>query len=302
MRLWFFLIASVLTAPFITVSSSEAQTISCDTDCNDRCKIGSTPWGDIIEPLCKSDCEIKKVVACEARVPVPTPIPPAPGPAACGQIFENTTGSAVAACSNWDGRLDDQHIIQNAVQALIARGFLSPADFAGVEMRWCPHFVGEGIAPRQNRIYLHADKKQLPFPKLANLLAHEIFHITQYRRMGGSNFACTYSQQFVACGGCQDERHPLEKEAYDFGDRVEAAFLANPSVPLPAPPVPSPYPSPVPPRGPSWVPPPPVPRVASQCVVGYGPNDWCRLGQPVAIGGGCWCPTPWGGFLTGIAR
>jgi hypothetical protein len=131
--------------------------------------------------------------------------------------------------------------------------------------------------------------KVAPFNELVALVAHEIFHIRQYRQMGDANFGCEYSREFVRCGRCQDRNNGLERPAYDFGDRVLQMLSTAPPTSEPVPPPPQ-------------APPPPRPPAARQCVVGPGPNDWCWLSQPGVAGGSCWCPSPYGGFFTGIAR
>jgi hypothetical protein len=76
------------------------------------------------------------------------------------------------------------------------------------------------MAPDRGRIYLDAATKSSGPKEIATLLAHEMKHIRQYRENGTDDFKCTYSQQYVGCGGCQDRRHQLEREAYEFVDSI----------------------------------------------------------------------------------
>jgi hypothetical protein len=232
----------VSVVPFVGLliglsSTAETQFTSCDTSCDDSCRISLPFGGSVVEPACKSSCEVHKAAACKVGTPVPNPIPPVPGPAVCGQPFEQITGLAIARCSNWDGRLDDQFMIDRSVQMLIQAGIIPANEFAGVQLRWCPLSNANGLAPQRNRVYLDINQKNVPPASLAALIAHEMTHIRQYRRMGYSDFACTYSRQFLGCQGCQDRGLPLEREAYDFEDQV-AAQLQN--VPSPNPPPPPP--------------------------------------------------------------
>lgn len=78
--------------------------------------------------------------------------------------------------------------------------------------------VAAHITPTSSEILLHSNIKRYPFDdiRVASTLAHEMVHIQQFRRMGSGNFKCTYAQQYIECAGCQNERHPLEREALQF--------------------------------------------------------------------------------------
>jgi len=146
---------------------------------------------------------------------------------ACGAIFQTITGTAIARCSNYSGRMNDQRLIQSAKQTLIDSGIVSAREFSGVQIRWCPHLGGgEGLAADRGRIYLDTSAKNYEHEKLAALLAHEMTHIRQYHRLGTDSFKCKYSQQYTSCGGCQDRGHPMEREAYDYEDRVYNQLVA----------------------------------------------------------------------------
>lgn len=139
---------------------------------------------------------------------------------ACTIPYQTLTNAVIARCSNWGGRLDDQHIIQQAKQSLINAGIFAPHEFNGVQIRWCPLSGAHGMAPDRGKIYLDTSAKNKNRNALAALLAHEMKHIQQYRRMGTDRFKCIYSEKYIGCGGCQDRGHTLEREAYDFEDNV----------------------------------------------------------------------------------
>jgi len=139
---------------------------------------------------------------------------------ACTIPYQTITNAVIANCSNWDGRLDDQHLIENAKNILINNGIFQPNDFDGIQIRWCPLSGAHGMAPDRGRIYLDTSRKQDAAQELAILLAHEMKHVMQYRRMGTDNFKCEYSRNYVECGSCQDNGHPLEREAYAFENEV----------------------------------------------------------------------------------
>jgi hypothetical protein len=83
------------------------------------------------------------------------------------------------------------------------------------------------MAPDRGRIYLDTSRKGDALEDIAVLLAHEMAHIIQYRRMGTDNFKCEYSRKYVECGGCQDNGHALEREAYAFENEVAQRLSYN---------------------------------------------------------------------------
>jgi uncharacterized membrane protein len=135
---------------------------------------------------------------------------------ACNATYQTLTSAVIARCSNWDARLDDQPLVQRAVDSLVNSGLFQRSEFNGVQIRWCPLSGAQGMAPDRGRIYLDTAAKSEQPDNLAALLAHEMTHVRQYRRMGTDQFKCEYSRKYIECGGCQDERHPLEREAYEF--------------------------------------------------------------------------------------
>jgi hypothetical protein len=169
---------------------------------------------------------VGKVAACN-KIPSPAH-PPANPSAVCGDIFRNMMNGVMAACANWDARLEDLDLIENAKQLLITHKLLDAGEFSDIQVRWCPLFNAEGQVPERHRLYLHPALKPDPISTAATL-AHEMMHVRQFRRHGAGNFACMYSAQLLACW-CQDNRHMLENEAYQFGDRALSALLDDTAV------------------------------------------------------------------------
>ena len=134
----------------------------------------------------------------------------------CNYVYKTITSAVIAQCSNWNGRLDDQDLIRNAIDSLISSGLFRREEFDDVQIRWCPLINANGIAPEHDRIYLNISAKSDNPTNIAALLAHEMVHIRQYRDMGADKFKCEYSRKYLECGGCQDDRHTLEREAYNF--------------------------------------------------------------------------------------
>ena len=192
--------------------------------------------GNFVEPHCSLKCEIAKRLA-RIVFPVPTvPLTPVEQikealTTSCAAAFQLITASVINTCTNYDNRLDGQEAISAAADALIFNGFFLPDEFEGVQIRFCPLPEDtSGMAADRGRVYL--DTKYMigaPLETLSGLLAHEMTHISQYRKLGSDNFKCDYSRQFVDCNGCQDRNHPLEREAYEFEDLVSRTFRQPPT-------------------------------------------------------------------------
>ncbi len=146
---------------------------------------------------------------------------------ACTIPYQTITNVVISQCSNWDGRLDDQHLIEQAKNILVSNGIFPQSEFNGIQIRWCPLSGAHGMAPDRGRIYLDASQKEAVSEDIAVLLAHEMVHVIQYRRMGTDNFKCEYSRKYAECGGCQDSRHSLEAEAYSFQHDVAKRLSEN---------------------------------------------------------------------------
>lgn len=137
---------------------------------------------------------------------------------ACTWTFETVIGSVRTTCSGFNAQGSyPANLIPDARQRLIEAGVLPAQAFDGVSINWCPgSFRGRGIAPADGEIILNTAIASDPLDDVAATLAHEMFHIRQYREIGSANFKCNYAQQYIACGGCQDERLPIERDAYQF--------------------------------------------------------------------------------------
>jgi hypothetical protein len=210
------LVAILITV--VSVVGLKGQTTDCNTDCDDRCRV-SFPGGSFVEPACKSSCEIHKTAACEFDIPVLDPIPPPPGRATCGQVFNDINNLVISKCQVWDARQEDQMLIEGAMNLLADAEVVAREEFDGLTIRWCA-INAYGMAPNHGRIYLSLSAKTDHPVNRAALLAHEMVHIRQYRRMGATEFACQYSQQYITAGGRQDESLPLEAEAYAYENQV----------------------------------------------------------------------------------
>lgn len=138
----------------------------------------------------------------------------------CNIGYQTATNYVIARCSNWDGRLDGQNKIEQAVADLVDSGLFTKSEFGGVQIRWCPLQGAHGMAPDRGRVYIDTSVKGDDPSNIAALLAHEMTHIRQYRRMGTDQFKCEYTRKFLACNGCQDDKHSMEREAYDFEEKV----------------------------------------------------------------------------------
>ena len=139
---------------------------------------------------------------------------------ACTATFETIVGSVRAMCSGVSSQsigAIEHAVIEKAKRRLLDLGVTSDAELSGVTIRWCQgNFSGYGITPGPSEIFLNQVLFNRPLDDIALTLAHELHHIRQFRSMRAGPFKCNYAQQFMQCGGCQDQRHPMEREAYQF--------------------------------------------------------------------------------------
>jgi len=159
----------------------------------------------------------------------------APFSLACTSTFDAVIGAVHGACSGFNSQsyaASDRALIQSAVDRLVSAGIVGRELFSGVGIRWCAgSFSGSGITPAADEILLHTNLKASPVDDIASTVAHEMRHVAQYRQLGSGKFKCDYAQQYVACGGCQDDRHPLEREAYQFEAYAVRTLAATAPVP-----------------------------------------------------------------------
>lgn len=224
------LIVSFGDAPVILAAAN-----ACPSDCGKECY--KKRWGvKYDDPVCRAACEARRAL-CKHGVKVPTIpgitdpslLPPDPREiyyGACAKPFNYITGVVRASCKNYSESMRDANTISSAKSLLFVTGMAQWEEFGGVRIRWCNTLNSDGFAPAPNEIYLDAAWTTANLPDLAALLLHELQHIRQWRRHGDS-FPCKYSEAYVACGGCQDGGHRLEREAYD----IEEAFYSRLNVP-----------------------------------------------------------------------
>jgi len=139
---------------------------------------------------------------------------------ACNIPYQAITNAVITRCSNWDERLSNQNLIDEAIDLLVKNGYFLREEFHGIQIRWCALVGAEGMAPDRGRIYLDVRHKDVGKLRLSSLLAHEMIHVRQYRRMGSDKFKCEYSRKLIQCGNCQNNNHSMEKEAYEFENMV----------------------------------------------------------------------------------
>jgi hypothetical protein len=207
---------------------------TCNANCNAQCcrSVQVTPWdrNDVCDPACKDSCEISKR-ACRATGISP-PILPNPVNVieqACAAGFTAIVKSVVAAYTGQDAPtpVGAARAFDKAKTTLTAIGLFRPEEFAGVNIRFC-RLTGrnKGFTYDRDRICItdHYSDGTHEFD-LTSVLAHEMFHVRQYRARGTDNFKCEYSKQLARCGGCFDRGMDIERDAYDFQD-----FRANPLI------------------------------------------------------------------------
>ncbi len=146
----------------------------------------------------------------------------------CEQAFDLFAFTATAACATPSddsaaGEAEDK--LAAAQARLIAAGAFEARDFAGVSIRWCRLVTGTGMVTGPRTLYLNSALRQMSVDGVAEVLAHELVHVRQFERLGPRGFKCDYVRDYVACGGCQDRRHPLEQQAYDVQDLVRERLL-----------------------------------------------------------------------------
>ena len=86
--------------------------------------------------------------------------------------------------------------IDLAKQRLLRLGLASPADFAGVEIRWCA-MRAPGMTPEPTRVFLNPDLAAQP-DALAATLAGQLHHVRQFRQLGTEAYVCQSSKDLVA--------------------------------------------------------------------------------------------------------
>lgn len=293
-------LARVCLAVAVVLTALPTSATTCDEDCHGRCRrCVSYDLGFmkdekcVIEPQCHLACEAEKKTACLIRTPVPQ-VPRIPTDPidlqrqldqTCKAPFEAFTHPVIAYCANWPGRASDLTLVERAKVELVQLGYAQMGEFAGVDIRWCP-INGSGMVPETRRVLLHPDLKN-DQRALVSTLGHELHHLRQYRRWGGDDFKCRYSKE-LASGKGQERANYVEREAYEYEDRIKVAWDQAISRRPQAPSGQSrPRPIPIPPTG--------QPRFSVRCDTPFGV---CLMNGQGPVGDSCWCPS-WQGPVAG---
>jgi hypothetical protein len=143
---------------------------------------------------------------------------------ACTATFESVIAAVKTSCNKMASQANmerDNFIIQSAIGRLISVGVTTGNEISGVSVKWCQgDFNGDGITPGPNEVILNRSLIAKEIDDVALTLAHELHHLRQFRSMGAGPFKCNYAKHYIQCSGCQDERHPMEKEAYQYENLV----------------------------------------------------------------------------------
>lgn len=236
-----------ILAALLAVSQATAET--CNTNCPNQCRVKleppriCSPWGgcvqlgggaEFLDPTCNAKCEALKRASCATGVPLPT-VPLSPreiistvGTAVCTLPNNIVLQSISSRCGFIPAHVAarDSVTIERAKRLLLSNQVLKEEDFKDVSIQFCNSIGGvAGIVPDRDRVYLNSsfrDAESSPerLVDLAALLAHEMFHVIQYRVWGTDKFKCDYTRQYIECGQCSDRGNSIERSAYEFEDRT----------------------------------------------------------------------------------
>lgn len=144
----------------------------------------------------------------------------------CADAFDLVANGVILGCALHAMPTTARAKLEAARERLLTAALADPGEFAGLELAFCPLPRGTGMLPAPDRLYLDDGLAGMSVDGLAEILAHELEHRRQFRALGTRVFKCDYVRWMRDCGGCQDRRHPLEREAYERQDRVRARLLA----------------------------------------------------------------------------
>ncbi|WP_156952200.1 hypothetical protein [Bradyrhizobium sp. WSM1743] len=214
----------------ITLFGSHLSFAACDEDCNKSCchTIRITPWdkNDVCEPQCKATCEASKAICKPTGVELPhLPSVVTELEKKCAAGFTAIVGTVIAAYTGQQAPspAGTARRFDRAKKALIDIGLYRADEFNGVEFKFC-RLTGNssGFAYDRDKVcisdHLSDGTHDL---ELASVLAHEMFHIRQYRARGTDNFKCEYSKQLSRNSFKQDRGMDIERDAYEFEDRSD---------------------------------------------------------------------------------
>lgn len=194
-----------LPVAFTVLTSSTVTAVDCNA-CNYNCR-----WYDF-------PCHGKKTL-CKSTA----------------SVFGAYTSSVETICDQDPDRMAKRELIQDAKDLLVHKGLFTQEEVDHAKIRWCSALGGDvagigridfadGMAPSSNKVLLHKDYMDWDKENLAVLLAHELYHIRQYRDWGSEGFNCRYMQELASFEGTgRDNR--VEEQAYNFEDEAEAAIF-----------------------------------------------------------------------------
>ena len=151
----------------------------------------------------------------------------------CADAFDVIAMTVILRCAAYTAPPAAGARLDAARRRLLDTGLATLPEFEGLTLAFCPLVQGTGMMPDPDRLYLDDGLIGMSVDGLAEILAHELQHRVQFDSFGAHGFKCAYVRAMAACGGCQDRRHPLEREAYERQDRVRAALLKSTLQPAP---------------------------------------------------------------------
>lgn len=134
-------------------------------------------------------------------------------------LFASFAGLHCAATAGPPDAGDDARIAR-ALRELRRYGLVTAEETAETRIDICPLMNGTGLVPAPGRILLDDASRNMGDELFTEILAHEFVHVRQFESLGAAEFKCAYVRGMSRCGGCQDEGHPLEKEAYALQAKV----------------------------------------------------------------------------------
>ncbi len=150
----------------------------------------------------------------------------------CADAFDLIAMTVIIRCAHYTSPAAAHARIDAARHRLQATGLATVAEFETLEITFCPLMQGTGMVPGPERLYLDDGLQGLSVDGLAEIIAHELEHVRQFANRGERGFKCDYVRDMMACGGCQDRRHPMEREAYERQDAARLRLLhESPSTP-----------------------------------------------------------------------
>lgn len=145
----------------------------------------------------------------------------------CVDAFDLIVLATTIQCHTGTAAAAPPTLLAQARDKLIRGGFYAAADFDEIDIRWCPLTNALGFTRDAQHIMLASGLALGSVDLVAEVLAHEMVHVRQFRERGADGFRCDYVNAFIACAGCQDRAHKLEAEAYALQDKVRTQLHAD---------------------------------------------------------------------------